>query len=84
MTELGGQDPQVSMEGMLDRLFSHHAPSQEQLASYQAIRVKARELAQVITDKCPKSPDRTAAIRLLRECVFTANSSIATQGGFYL
>jgi len=41
------------------------------------------EFARVIHENCPESPDRTAAIRHLREAVMTANASIATGGGFY-
>ncbi|KKL67576.1 hypothetical protein LCGC14_2133650, partial [marine sediment metagenome] len=64
-------------------LFTYHVPTEEQKNSYLKIRENAMEFARVIHENCPESPDRTAAIRHLREAVMTANASIATGGGFY-
>jgi len=44
------------------------------------VLAKAKELGQVIVDNTPTSADQTAAIRLLREAVMTANASIALDG----
>lgn len=60
--------------------FTYHAPKGDQSQRYEAIRTKARELAEVIVASCPQSADRTAAIRKLREAVMTANASIALEG----
>lgn len=68
---------------VLENLFTYHAPTPEQQEAYKAIRAKAKELAEVIHVNCPESPDRSAAMRQLRECVMTANASIATGGGHY-
>lgn len=73
------EEPKDQIEG----LFTYHAPTEEQVEDYKAIRSKAMELARLIDASCPASPDRTAAIRHLREAVMTANASIATGGGFY-
>lgn len=67
----------------IEELFTYHAPTDEQKLKYIAIRSKAMEMARVIDAQCPGSPDRTVAIRKLRECVMTANASIATNGGHY-
>ena len=64
----------------LDNWFTYHAPVGNQVAEYATIRDTAKSLAMVIVDLCPASVDRSAAIRLLRECVMTANSSIACCG----
>lgn len=64
----------------IENIFSYHAPTQEQIPKYEAIRAKAKEFAQVIVDNTPGSADQTAAIRLLREAVMTANASIALNG----
>jgi hypothetical protein len=65
----------------IEELFTYHTPKDDQPARYQAIRDKAKELAQVIVDNTPGSADQSAAIRKLRECVMTANASIALEGG---
>lgn len=67
----------------IENLFTYHAPTEEQKEAYSIIREKAMEFATIIDENCPESPDRTSAIRLLREAVMTANASIATGGGFY-
>lgn len=67
----------------IENLFTYHAPTDEQKEDYKEIRAKAMELARVIDTACPASPDRTTAIRKLRECVMTANAAIATNGGNY-
>jgi hypothetical protein len=69
--------------GQIENLFTYHAPTEEQKGAYSIIREKAMEFANIIHDNCPESPDRTAAIRHLRETVMIANASIATGGGFY-
>lgn len=63
----------------VDHIFKYHAPSAEQLPKYETIRSKAREFARVLIENTPESADQTAAIRLLRECVMTANASIALE-----
>lgn len=63
----------------LDEIFKYHAPTVEQVGKYHNIRVVARVFAQVIVDNTPECADQTAAIRKLRECVMTANASIALE-----
>lgn len=64
----------------IENIFTYHSPTSEQIPKYEAIRAKAKEFAQVIVDNTPGSADQTAAIRLLREAVMTANASIALNG----
>lgn len=61
----------------LDNLFTYHKPFGDQPARYEAIRSKAKEFAVLILETVPRSADRTAALRKLRETVFTANAAIA-------
>lgn len=61
---------------LLDNQFTYHAPTFDQSERLQAIRVKARELAQLIYECTPLCADQTAAVRKLRECVMTANAAI--------
>ncbi len=62
----------------LDELFTYHPASNEQKLAYEEIRSSAKDLVQVIQNHCPVGPDRSAAIRKVREAVMTANAAIAT------
>jgi hypothetical protein len=64
----------------INNIFTYHSPTPEQIPKYEAIRAKAKELGQVIVDNTPACADQTAAIRLLREAVMTANAAIALDG----
>jgi len=64
----------------IENIFTYHSPTPEQLPKYEAIRAKAKELGHVIVDNTPNCADQTAAVRLLREAVMTANAAIALQG----
>lgn len=64
----------------IDNWFTYHPPTEVQVGQYLAVRESAKELARVIVANCPSSADRSTAIRKLRECVMTANASIACQG----
>jgi hypothetical protein len=61
----------------IDNWFTYHSPTPEQLPKYQAIREAGKHLAKTIMDNTPSSADQSAAIRLVREAVMTANASIA-------
>lgn len=57
--------------------FTYHAPHGNQQERYQAIRDKARELAEVLSAACPASREESLAFTKLEECVMWANASIA-------
>lgn len=61
-------------------MFTYHAPTPPQVESHNRIRQSALNLALTIYYECPSSADKSAAIRLLRESVMTANASIALSG----
>lgn len=63
----------------LDHMFTYHAPTGNQPERYDSIRKAARVFAEVILVNTPPCADQTAAIRLLREAVMTANASIALE-----
>ena len=67
----------------IEAIFTYHAPTGDQPERYQRIRNKAKELAYVIDECCEPGPDRTAAIRIVRTAVMTANASIATGNAQY-
>ena len=61
----------------IENYFEYHAPSEANVVSYNIIREAGKNLALTIHDQCPGSADTTAAIRKVREAVWTANSAIA-------
>lgn len=66
----------------IDDAFSYHAPTPDQIPKYEAIRAAAKAFATVVVANTPQSPDQSAALRLLRQAVYSANASIALQGQF--
>lgn len=65
------------MKGQIDNNFKYHAPKEGQPAKYEAIREKAKELAYLIDQSCPKSREKSLAITNLEQSVMWANASIA-------
>jgi hypothetical protein len=70
----------MSLEEKISEMFTYHAPDPNQKIKYQNIREKAKEFARVIYENTPACADQSAAIRLVREAVMTANASIALKG----
>jgi hypothetical protein len=64
----------------LDNWFRYHAPGAGQPEKYEAIRAAGRAMADTIVRLTPPSADQTAAVRKVREAVFTANAAIACDG----
>jgi hypothetical protein len=64
----------------LELLFTYHSPTGDQPERYKAIRAAALGFARVIEVNCPPGPDRTDAVRKIREANMTANAAIATGG----
>lgn len=64
----------------LEWWFQYHAPKEGQPEEYEKIRAAGKAFAQVIIENTPSSADQTAAIRKVREAVFTANAAIACEG----
>jgi hypothetical protein len=65
---------------LVEQLFTYRPPDAEQIEQLGNVRNAAKGLAHVIMENCPKSADRTAAIRKLREAVMTADASIVLRG----
>ena len=61
----------------IDNWFRYHAPRPEQVQTYNDVRNKAKELAEMFNSVVPDCADKTAAMRHLRETVMTMNLSIA-------
>lgn len=67
-------------QAKLDHWFEYHPPKNDQAERYTRLRAGAKQLAELVVELCPDSDDRIAALRKLREVVFTANASIACEG----
>ena len=61
----------------LDNWFMYHAPRPEQVQTYNDVRNKAKELAELFDSVVPDCADKTAAMRHLRETVMAMNLTIA-------
>ncbi len=66
----------------LQEIFKYHAPDADQQVAYEKLRTEAREFALAILELVPSSADQTAAIRLVRQAVMTANAGIALRGRY--
>lgn len=64
----------------IDNQFTYHSLTGGQLEAYDAIRRAGRLLATTIGRNCKPSADRSAALRMVREAVMTANVSVALEG----
>lgn len=64
----------------LKAFFTYHAPTEEDKNRYAAINAVALHFATVVMAQCPKGPDRSAAVRMIREARMTANAAIACRG----
>ena len=61
----------------LKNRFTYHAPKHDQAARYEAIRLRAGDLAHWLADECPAGRELSLAVTHLEEAVFWANASIA-------
>lgn len=66
----------------IDAAFEYHPWSQDQTTRGQAVRAKLADAVKTIIACVPPSPDRSAAIRKIREARMDCNSAI-THGGRY-
>ena len=65
--------------GTIENNFSYHAPQKGQHEKYTALRAKAKELAYLIEELCPKSREKSLAFTKLEESVMWSNASIARE-----
>ena len=64
----------------LDVIFKYHAPTPDDAVAYEKLRSEARNFAKAVLELTPPCADQSAAIRLIREAVMTANAAIALHG----
>ena len=61
----------------LDNWFTYHTPRPEQVETYNTLRAKAKELADLFDRSVPDCADKTAAMRDLRNTTMAMNLAIA-------
>lgn len=70
----------LTLAEKLDEIFTYHVPDADQQVAYGTLRRAARDFAGAIVAVTPACADQTAAVRLVREAVMTANAAIALKG----
>ncbi len=63
-------------------LFVYHPWTEEQIAKGNLVREALAKAAQVVVENVPPSPDRTVALRKIREARMDANSAITHNGKY--
>jgi len=61
----------------IDNNYQYHSPEGDQQERYQAIRAKARELAELVNESCPASRELSIGHTQLETAVMWFNASIA-------
>jgi hypothetical protein len=61
----------------LERIFTYHAPTPDQIDRYRALRVLARQFARAIVELSPASREQSLAISHVQEAVMCVNAAIA-------
>jgi len=70
------------VEATVDDMFEYHKWTDEQVAAGKRVRDALSQAVKVIIADVPPSPDRSVAIRKLRDARMDCNSAI-THGGKY-
>ncbi len=64
----------------IENNFKYHPPKDGQADTYNELRAKAKEFAELINELCPDSREKSLAITELETSVMWANASIARNG----
>jgi hypothetical protein len=75
MSNLANVGPGGNLD--LDNIFTYHPPKGDQVDRFSDIRQSGKELAEIIVDSCPPSPERSTALAKVREAIMWANAAIA-------
>lgn len=75
------QDLENLKDGATD-CFTYHPWSEEQIAKGKAVREALQNAYEVVITNVPASPDRSAALRKIREARMDANSAITFNGSY--
>lgn len=74
MTKYNPSPPVVEQ---IDRVFTYHAPKEDQGERYTALRARAKDMALMIVENSPPGREQAVALTKLEECIMFANAAIA-------
>ncbi len=77
--------PNMTLEELVKEITTYHKPDDAQIEQIGNVREGAQVFLLAVLRNCPASPDRSAAVRKIREAMMTANASIvvpAAQGRY--
>lgn len=80
INEVRERTPEVEAE--IDDMFTYHPWDADQIERGGKVRAALAEAVKVICANVPPCPDRTVAIRKLREARMDANSAITSRGRY--
>ena len=69
--------PNESFLDELNKRFTYHPPTDEQVRDYEHIRALCESLGQVLAFVCPESREKDVAFQKLDEVVMWVNAAIA-------
>lgn len=69
--------PSQQVKQQIEQSFVYHPVMPGQQERYVAIRTAGKNLAELITTKCPPSRELSLALTKIEEAMFWANASIA-------
>jgi hypothetical protein len=67
----------ATKQEQIDAAFTYHPPKDGQQERYQAIRAKAKELAELIVASTPASREQSVALTELETAVMWSNAAIS-------
>lgn len=70
------------IDSLVDDLFEYHPWNAEQVRCGTRVRNALAQAVKIIIDTVPPSPDRTVAIRKIREARMDCNSAITHNGKY--
>lgn len=69
-------------DDQLDNWAAHHPPSSPAIIDgHERIRGAAREFMALVQDVVPECPDKTVALRAIRDAMMQANAALACNQG---
>jgi hypothetical protein len=69
--------PQFITTTIEERFGAYRKPTEVTIPKYQKIQEKTLELAQMVDELCPTSPEKASALTLLQQAKMSANAAIA-------
>lgn len=71
-----------NVDSQVDDLFAYHPADDHQAAAMREVRIALADAFKAVLRFCPPCPDRTVALRKIREARMDANSAISLRGQY--